>query len=87
MAAVTITLTKINKVGNKVYLKFGKTEREFNDLAHLKAFVQDQLTPDVLIALFCRIAIDRQPALASPALLEGHGLSIDTSLNNWGQLI
>jgi len=85
MAAISVSLTAINQDGNgRIRLQFGNVEKEFSSLAALQSWVKDVLTLDVLMALYCRIAIDRQPTLNNPAALTGHTLTVDTSLNNWG---
>lgn len=86
MAAVSVTLTRIQRDGDRVLVSFGKRTREFASIADLRDFVANTLSRDVLEALFLRLALDRQPNLDNPAQLEGHTLTVDTSLANWGRV-
>lgn len=81
----SVTCTKIHKdPSGRIRVRFGKTEREFQDIASLREFVRDALTPETLQAIFLRLALDRQPSLGNVSLLEGRTIDVDFSRANWG---
>ncbi len=81
----SVTCTKIAKdPGGRIRFRFDNREYEFVNLAHLQSFVAATLDIEVLHALFMRMAMDRQPTLANVTNLEGHGINVDLSVNNWG---
>ncbi len=86
MAAITVTLTKITKEagGGRILIRFGKREYEFRNLAHVQDYVQTVLSREVAEAIFLAILIQLQPNITNPSIIEGHSITIDPSLVNWG---
>lgn len=88
--AIQATITKIGKAANgRIYVRIGKTEYEFGSLAEVTDFAKQRLTQDVLHAIMIAIIMERAPTLgaAGIAALEGKGVKIDLSANNWGTVI
>lgn len=88
--AIQQTITKIAKpASGKIYVRIGKTEYEFNSLSDIREFARSRLTLDVLHAIMLALIIERAPTLgaAGIAALEGKGVKIDLSANNWGTVI
>lgn len=80
--AITITDVDFTNANSPIRIRVGAVEKEFRDLAHLKAYVQSTLDRDSLIALALAILLDRSPT--NPSVAVGKTLTVDTSLNNWG---
>lgn len=85
MASATITKIQTDADG-KVRFQFGKREYEFSSLAAAKAAVRDQLilSRDTLEVIAMGLALTRQPTLSNPAALQGHTVTVDFTLANWG---
>lgn len=81
MPSITCTQAQRDNQTGRITLNFGKIGMEFNDIAHAKAFVESMLSRDTMIALFIKIATDRNLTLAQ---IEGKTLTINVNLANWG---
>lgn len=81
----SVTLTKITKdADGRIRVRFGKLEREFGSLTHMRSAVRAALDQSGLIDLALALLLSRQPALGNPAALEGKTLTVDFSQPNWG---
>lgn len=77
--ALSVTCTGVRKSGGKIYIQFGKVEREFESAAHVKAWVGDTLDRDTLQAMLIAKWLDADPTGSTPALVIGKTITGDLS--------
>lgn len=78
--AVTVTCTKIRRTNGKIYIQFGKIEREFESPAHVKAWIGDSLDKEALQAMLIAKWLDVDPTGSNPTLVEGRTITVDLTL-------
>lgn len=81
MPSITCTSAQRDNQTGHITLQFGKEGWEFNDVAHAKAFTENMLSRDTMVALFIKIAMDKGLTLAQ---IQGKTLTININLTNWG---
>ena len=85
--AFTRTVTKISKdPDGHVRIQFGKREYDFESIEQCRQFAQGTLNAETLDAIAVALMLTRQPNLTNPSVFEGHSVTVDFSLNNWGVL-
>lgn len=77
------TVTKVTTQGGKVYVEFGKTQREFGSLAEAKEYADFPVAEgrEILhrLAISRYLAID--PTASNPSVIEGHSIAFTNDLH------
>lgn len=79
--AISQSCTAASSAGGKITIQFGKAGLEFNDQAHVNAWLSDILTPEVLRALLIAKWRQADPTFANPNLIVGHTITGDLAQN------
>ncbi len=75
-----MTLTKIVRQGGKVFIRFGKVEKEFNSAQEARAWAIEPIaidTPEGQQRLLVRRWLRLNASADNPALIEGHSVTYD----------
>lgn len=85
--ALTVTIQSIRQRNGRVYIRFASgREYDFGSLAEFQQITSD-IDEDTLEKVAMMMIRNRLPDITNPAALEGRGLRVDLSVNNWGTVI
>lgn len=78
MPTLSVTVTRVEKSGGQIHVRFGKEGLQFASLREMRAYADAALTPDVMKALAVRALLAQlgQGELTAAQLRSGEGLTL-----------